>query len=108
MRTLHTYQQWFAAIDAGRTELYRVKPYLNSEGLDKFNALDCLYGLGCYCDSATELVEWIDTDGDLAIAPVEKRTLELNYYCKAPLRRLRKIAAAEKELLNLEQGGVEA
>ena len=66
-----TYADWKQAVAEQCAKLRGVLPYLNSDGKERFDAFYTLEQFAFVCDSAQELVDWIDdkeamTSADIA------------------------------------------
>lgn len=84
-------------------KLHGVIDYLTAEGKEKMLVYGLMMNLACYCDSAAELAEWIETKKDL-----EKEDLKLleSVYANRPISHLKKVAkleSSEEKIAELAQ-----
>ena len=88
-----TFEAWTEAVRAEYRKLYDVHQYLNEKGLARYYAFVNLYDLACFCTSATELIEWIDSKEGLEDYQIKALTLEGP--AARPIGKLRRIAEQE-------------
>lgn len=87
-----TFEQWKDACHKEYTQLYNVFTYLNDKGQERYYAFGNLYDLACFCESAAELVEWIDSREGLD--EYQRDRLDADQAAR-PIAKLRRIAEKE-------------
>lgn len=87
-----TFEQWKEICHKEYTQLYNVFAYLNDKGQERYYAFGNLYDLANFCESASELVEWIDSKEGLDEYQVKRLDDDQAARAIAKLRRI-----AEKE-----------
>ena len=89
-----TYQEWKEAVVKEHDKLHGVLDYLTPYGKERMLVYGMLLNLDCYCSSAKELLEWIDTQEGL-----EKEDLKLlvSPHASQPISALRRVVKLEEE-----------
>ena len=87
------FETWTEAVRVEYRKLSDVHQYLNEKGLARYYAFVNLYELACFCTSATELVEWIDSKEGLEDYQLKALTMEGP--AARPIGKLRRIAEKE-------------
>lgn len=95
-----TYNEWKSAVAAEHDKLHNVVDYLTAYGKERMLVFGLLLNLDCFCDSAKELLEWIDKKEGL-----EKEDLNLleSAHAGQPISALRRVVKLEEEAANAEQ-----
>lgn len=93
MKIVQNYADWKAAVQEILSQLHAVEFYLNDAGKVRKNVMITLLNLANFCDTAAELVEWIESREGMDRH--ENELLSSNH-AQSPIRRLRLIAAADK------------
>ena len=55
------YTEWKQAVSAEHRKLSEVSQYLNEKGMERYLAFAALENLSAFCDTAEELLTWIDS-----------------------------------------------
>ena len=89
-----TYPEWKAAVISEHDKLTAVQYYLNQDGKERMLVYGMLLNLDCYCTSAKELLEWIETKDGL-----EKEDIKLldSPHAVQPVNALRRVVKLEEE-----------
>ena len=89
-----TYPEWKAAVISEHDKLTAVQYYLNQDGKERMLVYGMLLNLDCYCSSAKELLEWIETKDEL-----EKEDIKLldSPHAVQPVNALRRVVKLEEE-----------
>lgn len=93
MKTVENYTEWKEAVQTDLSQLRAVEFYLNDAGKERKFVMITLLNLADFCDTATELLEWIESRKDM---DWYENMLLSSYHAKSPIRRLRKIAETDK------------
>lgn len=96
---LRTYEEWKAGVVSEHDNLHKVVDYLNPDGKERMLVFDMLLNLDCYCSSAKELLEWIETKEGL---DKDDRKLLDSPYARHPINALRRVVKLEDEAANAE------
>ncbi len=65
MMKVTNYAEWKQAITAEHLKLSEVSLYLNEDGTERYRVFATLFDLSCFCDTADELLAWIDSKSGL-------------------------------------------
>lgn len=86
------FSEWIAAVKTEWRKLHDVQDYLNDEGTQRHAVFAQLKDMACFCATASELVEWIDSREGLTN---RENTLLNDHHAETPIYRLRAIAGYE-------------
>lgn len=98
MKLVENYAEWKAAVQSILDQLYAVERYLNEAGKERKDVMMTLLDFANYCDSAAELLEWIESREGMDQYDDQRLS---SYHARSPIRRLKNIAESEKKT----QGG---
>lgn len=87
------YQAWVDAVKKERDKLFAVRYYLSTEGTARYSAYETLLGLTVYCDTAAELMEFLDQKHSLHIDTQKNLS---SPHLILPLKNLELLAKEEK------------
>lgn len=88
MSFVENYTEWKAAVQAASDELRAVDRYLNDAGKERKAVMETLLDFANYCDTASELLEWIESREGMNRHDSEQLS---SIYACSPIRRLKKI-----------------
>lgn len=66
MSEIKNYADWQAAVEAECDKLRAVDRYLNEAGKERKDVMATLLDLADYCDTAAELLAWIESRKDMS------------------------------------------
>lgn len=86
MSEIKNYADWEAAVKAEYDKLRVVDRYLNEAGKERKDVMAMLLDLADYCDTAAELLAWIESRKDMN--KYYRRWLD-SHHARSAIRRLR-------------------
>lgn len=89
-----TYQEWKEAVVKEHDKLHAVLDYLTPYGKERMLVYGMLLNLDCYCSSAKELLEWIDTKEGLEREDIKYLA---SPHANKPISALRRVVKLEEE-----------
>ena len=89
-----TYQEWKEAVVKEHDKLHAVLDYLTPDGKERMLVFGTLLNLDCYCSSAKELLEWIETKEGLEREDIKYLA---SPHASQPISALRRVVKLEEE-----------